>query len=174
MKRFLNGVALALALSASLAAPAFAQQQEPPTAPQDGPGKSARRGRLGRPHGPRMGRRLRALRGLRGLDLTDAQRQQFRSIGESRRQRTHAQREELRQLFQTRRQGGTLTPEQEARARQLHEELRQTGEAIRDEMLAVLTPEQRTRLEQRREEHKARREEFRKRRGRMLGNDEQQ
>jgi Spy/CpxP family protein refolding chaperone len=171
MKRFLTGVGLALVLSASLAAPVFAQQ--PPTAPQDGTEKSARRGRMGRPHGPRMGRRPHALRGLRGLDLTDAQRQQFRSIGESHRQRTHAQREELRQLFQTRRQGGTLTTEQEARARQLHEELRQTGPAIRNEMLAVLTPEQRTRLEQQRGEHKARREEFRNRR-RMRGNDEQQ
>ena len=172
MKRFLKGVALALSLAASLAAPVFAQQ--PPNAQQDGPGKSARMGRMRGAHGPRLGRRLRALKGLRQLDLTDAQRQQFRSIRQSHGQRTQAQREELRQLFQSRRQGGTLTAEQQARARQLHGELRQTGEAVRKEMLAALTQEQRTRLEQLREEHKARREEFRNRRRQTRGDDDEQ
>ncbi len=172
MKRFLSGVALTLALSAS----AFAQQTTtpPPDTPQEGnQGKAARHRRLGRAHGPRMARRTRALRGLRRLDLTDAQRQHFRSIREGQRQRTRAQREELRQLLRTRRQGGTLSAEQEARARQLQQEMRQTGESVRGEMLGVLTPEQRTRLEQQREERKARREERRGHRRRMRDDDEQ-
>jgi Spy/CpxP family protein refolding chaperone len=171
MKRFLGGVALTLSLSAS----AFAQQ---PTQPQDTPqegvqGRAARHRRMGRAHGPRAARRPHALRGLRRLELTDAQRQQFRSIRESQRQRTHAQREELRQLLQTRRRGGTLNAEQEARASQLRQELRQTGESAHGEMLGVLTPEQRTRLEQQREERKARREERRGHR-RPMRDDEQQ
>jgi Spy/CpxP family protein refolding chaperone len=170
MKKFISGVALTLALSAS----AFAQQTTPPEQPPAHPEQSARHRRTGRAHGPRTARRhLHALRGLRRLDLNDAQRQQFRSIREGHRQRTHAQREELRQLFRARRQGGTLSAEQEARARQLQQELRQTGEAIHGEMLGVLTPEQRTRLEQQGEERKARREERRGHRRRMRDDDEQ-
>jgi Spy/CpxP family protein refolding chaperone len=170
MKRFLSGVALTLALSAST----FAQQPPPQDTPQEGnQRKAARHRRSGRAHGPRMARRPHALRGLRRLELTDAQRQQFRSLREGQRQRTHAQREELRQLLRARRQGGTLSAEQEARARQLQQELRQTGEAVHGEMLSVLTPEQRTRLEQQREERKARREERRGHRRRMRDDDEQ-
>jgi Spy/CpxP family protein refolding chaperone len=173
MKRFLTGVALTLVFSAS----AFAQQAPPASpAPPDNPERAAghRRRPSGRAHGPRLNRRLHALRGLRRLDLTDAQRGQFRSIRDGHRQRTEARRAELRQLLQTRRQGGTLSAEQEARARQLQAELRQTGEAVHGEMLAVLTPEQRTRLAAQREEHKARREEFRQRRRPLRDRDERQ
>ncbi|HEU4597528.1 MAG TPA: Spy/CpxP family protein refolding chaperone, partial [Pyrinomonadaceae bacterium] len=144
MKRFIGGVALTLALSAT----AFAQQTPAPEQPQTHPENPVRHRRMGRAHGPRMARHLRARRGLRRLELSDAQRQQFRSLRDSHRQRTQAQRAELRQLLRTRRQGGTLNAEQEARARQLQQELRQTGQSVHGEMLGVLTPEQRTRLEQ--------------------------
>lgn len=167
MKRFLSVAVLTLALTASLAVAASAQQTE-----QGGPEKAGKHRRMGRGgHGPRM--RGHGLRGLRQLDLSDAQRQQFRSIREAHQNRTKAQRDELRQLFKTRRQGGTLTAEQEARARQLHDELRQTGEAVHGEMLAVLTPEQRARLENFRQEQKERREEFRNRRRQMRDDDRQ-
>lgn len=170
MKRFLSVAGLARALTASLAVAASAQQTE--QRQQGGPERAEKRGRMGRGHGQRM--RGRGLRGLRRLDLSDAQRQQFRSIREAHRNRTKAQREELRQLFQARRQGGTLTAEQEARARQLHGELRQTGESVRGEMLAVLTPEQRAQLEKSRQEMKERRDEFRNRRRQMPDEDEEQ
>ncbi|MCA1633271.1 MAG: Spy/CpxP family protein refolding chaperone [Acidobacteria bacterium] len=172
MKRFLSGVGLTLVLLTSLAATAFAQETQAPS-PQGNPEKAQKHRRMGGPHGPRMGRRAHGLKGLRQLDLSDAQRQQIRSIHESVRKRTEAQRNELRQLLGAKRQGGAMTAEQEARARQLRDELRQTGEAVHGEVLAVLTAEQRTRLEQLREEHKERRGEFRNRRGQTRDDDQQ-
>ncbi len=63
--------------------------------------------------------------------------------------------------METRRNGGTLTPEQEARARELHAQLRANAEKLHGEMFNVLTPEQRAQLKQEREQFKQRREERR-------------
>ena len=169
MKRFLSGVGLTLVLLSSLAATAFAQQQQSPA--QGTPEKAEKHRRMGRGHGPRM--REHGRKALRQLDLTDAQRQQIRSLHEGVRKRTEAQRNELRQLLGAQREGGTLTVEQEARARQLRDELRQAGEAVHGEVLAVLTDAQRTRLEQLRQEHKERRGERRNRRGQTRDDDQQ-
>lgn len=161
MKKFLKGTCASLGLLGVLAAGAAAQQPQP--APQDEAGRGGNREGMRR--GGRGGHEF------RGLNLTDAQREQIRTLREGLRQRTQAQRDELRQLFQARRQGGQLTPEQAGRAGQLQEELRQAHDAHRQQMLAVLTPEQRTRLEQRKqmrrrrlEERRQRRDEFRRQR----------
>ena len=171
MKRFLSGVGLTLVLLTSLAATAFAQQPPQQSPPPVNPEKAEKHRRMGRGHGPRM--REHGMKALRQLDLSDAQRQQIRSIHEGVRKRTEAQRNELRQLLGVKRQGGTLTAAQEARARQLRDELRQSGEAVHGEVLAVLTAAQRTRLEQLRQEHKERRGERHDRRGQTRDDDQQ-
>jgi Spy/CpxP family protein refolding chaperone len=79
---------------------------------------------------------------------------------------TKAQREEL---FQLREKGlaGNFTPEDQARARTLHQEIRGAMAGGRGEMIGILTPEQRSQLEtlqqqrkQRNEERLNRRQEF--------------
>ena len=62
-------------------------------------------------------------------------------------QSTQAQRQELRQLMQKRR-AGTLTADEEARARALRLQLRQTDQGVHAQLLAVLTPEQKTQLQE--------------------------
>jgi Spy/CpxP family protein refolding chaperone len=169
MKKFLQGTAAALGLLAALAVGASAQETQP--APQDEAGRPGRHKGLKRDgmrrRGPGHG-----LRALGRLNLSDAQREQLRVLSEGLHQRTEAQRNELRQLGRARREGGQLTDEQRQRARQLHEELRQSHETHRQQVLGVLTPEQRAQLEQlqqerqqRREERRQRREEFRRRQG---------
>ena len=86
-------------------------------------------------------------RGFRQLNLTDQQRQQMRSIAQTQLQSTRALRQELRQLMGKHRTG-TLTPQEESRARQLRQQLMQSRQGVRTQMLAVLTPDQKTQLEQ--------------------------
>jgi Spy/CpxP family protein refolding chaperone len=168
----LPSILLAAGLIAGTAVLAFAQEDgpAPPGWTQDGVGRRGERaGRRAGKARQRMARRHRMdLRGLRGqLDLTDAQRRQLRAL----RQNAHgANKDERAELRRLRRQEDTLTPEQQARAQALHEQLRANGEARRQQFLSVLTPEQRAQLEQqksemreRREERRRRREEFRRR-----------
>ena len=164
MKNILTKTGLALGLVASMAAAGLAQQQTPESGAAGGE-RHERHGRRG--DHPQMGgeRHGGGFGMLRQLNLSDAQREQIRSIRENYEKRTEAQREELRQLSRTKKQGGELTPEQQARARQLRTELRATSESIHSEMLNVLTPEQRTQLEQSMKERREHREEFRGRRG---------
>jgi Spy/CpxP family protein refolding chaperone len=96
-------------------------------------------------------------RALRRLNLTDAQRQQMRDIEQRYGQTFRADREELRRLVETRRNGGTLTPEQQQRARQIREQLRANADRMRAEIQNLLTPEQRQQIQQMREEFKQRR-----------------
>jgi Spy/CpxP family protein refolding chaperone len=98
-------------------------------------------------------------RALRRLNLSDAQRQQVRDIERRYGQTLRADREELRKLVETRRGGGTLTPEQETRLRQLREELRANADKMRGELQNILTPEQRQQMQQTRDELKKRRAE---------------
>lgn len=101
-------------------------------------------------------------RALRDLNMTDAQRQQMRDIERRYAQPLRGDREELRKLMETRRSGGTLTAEQQARARQLRQELRANAERLRGEVQNLLTPEQRLQLQQRREQMRQGREQRRK------------
>jgi len=164
MKKFLIGKGLMLGLVASLSVAAFAQQPQVGGSMPSPEQRHERMGRMGK-HQGEMGREHGGhMKMFRELNLTDAQKQQFRTIHERAQQGTQAQREELRRLFQSRQQGGQLTPEQETRARQLRTELRDAGKRTEGEMMAVLTPEQRTQLEQKREEFKQNRRERREQR----------
>ena len=176
----LNSLRGALALGLLLAAvsAAFAQQQPaPPQTDQNDP--QARRERIMRgPRGPRP-MRERGERGprpgreqgpgserrvLRQLDLTDAQRQQLRDVESRYAETFRTRREELRKLQEARRGGGALSAEQQARVRQLREEMRANADRMRGEIQNLLTAEQRTQIQQRREQMKQRGEQLRGRR----------
>lgn len=172
MRRYIFRVITGAGLLGLSASAVFAQNPPAPKQPGgDGPREMRRMGRRQTPGGPRDGRL-----GLGRLNLSDAQREQLRGIESRYAAGFRAKREELRSIRQSRRQGGdALTAEQQARARQLHEELRADGERMRAEMRGVLTEEQRTQLqsmreemqgrrEQRREQRRERREEFREQR----------
>lgn len=136
--------------------------------------RSASRGE-GRGHrgGKRGGRGHFGGRGFRGLDLTDDQQARMQQIRQSFGERTRGLREQLRAKRQEIRQandGGTfnealatqkLTEAATLEAKLMGEEFR-----LRQEMLSVLTPEQRPQMEQKRAEFEAKRGE---RRGRRQG-----
>ena len=109
---------------------------------------------------------------LRGINLTDDQKSKIKQINESFRERTQPLRQELRTKREALRQDGAGGTFDEALATQkLTEtaglEAKLMGEQfkMRQEMLSVLTPEQRTQLEQKRAHFKARRAERRGRKG---------
>lgn len=109
-----------------------------------------------------MGRHRR-IGGFRELNLTEEQRQQQRAILQRQLSNTKAQREELFNLRE-KRIAGTFAPEDEARARALREEIRNSMMSMRSEIENILTAEQRLKLEQLKTEHKGRRGQMRERR----------
>jgi len=156
---------------ALLASAGLAQQppaQTPPGGQPDGPpvmGRMGRRqmgreGRGGGHKGAGVERRV-----LGRLNLSDAQREGLRGIESRYAEGFRTKREELRGIMQTRRGGGTLTVEQEARARALRDEMHAGSGKMREEIRALLTDEQRTQLQSTRDEMRQRREERRGMRG---------
>jgi protein CpxP len=148
----------------ALAAPiAFAQST---TMTQDSTQATGQRhGGHGKGWGGRKGGRGGHMRGMMfgGLNLTDDQKAKMKEIGQSFRERTKSLHEQLRAQRQGLRQaseGGTFN---EALATQklqdsaaLQAKLMGEQFKMRQEMLSVLTPEQKTQLEQKRAEFKAR------------------
>lgn len=157
---------------------AFAQQpQTPTTAPNETLRKERleqrterHRERMGRREGmegQRLGRRGGMDRMMRELNLSEEQRQQSRAIIQRRLQGTKSQREELFRLRE-KRIDGTFSAEDEARAKALHQEIRNSMVGVREEMAGVLTAEQKARLEQRQQERKERMEQRKKERQERL------
>jgi protein CpxP len=117
----------------------------------------------GRAWAGERGGRMRGMM-FKGIDLTDDQKAKMKQISESFRERTQSLHEQLRAKRQELRQaseGGTFN---EALATQKLQEsaslqAKLMGEQFRmhQEMLSVLTPEQKTQLEQKRAEFKAKR-----------------
>ena len=147
----LTSAALVLGLLTVFGAIVQAQQtgtQNPGEGPgrKGGEGRGFRRG-PGRDGGFRPGL-------LRELNLTDDQKQQIRTIIQQSFAGSKAAREELRQLGEKRRQG-TLTTEEEARARTLHEQMRASMKETETKIASVLTAEQKAKLEELRKERKA-------------------
>lgn len=158
--KFFSAITLAFAF---VAFSTFASAQETNTdKDQNSTQKQERRewrGKFGKRDGG-MGKGFRGggiMRGLRDLNLTDAQKEQIRTIVESNRP-DQATMEEMRTLHQAKRDG-TITTEQQDRLKALKQERRAKGEQIEQQILAVLTPEQRTQLEQKKAEMKKRWEE---------------
>jgi Spy/CpxP family protein refolding chaperone len=156
--KFFSALTMAFAL---LAFSTFASAQETPKTDsdntqkrewrkgkRDGSGKGFRRG------GMRGGKYL---RGFRDLNLTDAQKAQVRTIMEANRP-DQAAFEEMKTLRQAKRDG-SLTAEQKDRLKTLRQQSREKGQAVRQQLLAVLTDEQRQQLEAKKAEMKQKREE---------------
>jgi Spy/CpxP family protein refolding chaperone len=88
----------------------------------------------------------------RGLNLTDAQRQQMKALHEKYRQQDGPQRQEAMKLMQQKR-AGTLDANGQARLEELHKAFMGQREARRAEFEAILTPEQKAKMEQMRGRH---------------------
>ncbi|HVF43268.1 MAG TPA: Spy/CpxP family protein refolding chaperone [Pyrinomonadaceae bacterium] len=109
---------------------------------------------------------------FRGVELTDAQKASLKQIRQSFGERTkalreqlHAKRAELRQSESGGAFNESLAAQKLAELAPIQARLMAEESRMRQESLAVLTPEQKTQLEQRRAEFKAKREQFRSRRG---------
>ncbi|MBA2333672.1 MAG: Spy/CpxP family protein refolding chaperone [Acidobacteriota bacterium] len=110
--------------------------------------------------GMRGGRHGGIMRGVRGLDLTDAQKEQLRVIHENNKP-NEAVRQELQAIRQAKRDGGTITAEQKDRLKALRLQSREKAAQIHQQVLAILTSEQRQQLETRKEQMRKKREERR-------------
>jgi len=128
----------------------------------------------GEGHGHRWGGPGEGMHGMmfRGINLTDDQKSKIKQITQSFRDRTQPLRQELQTKREALHQAGEGSTFDEALATQkLTEtavlEAKLMGEQfkMRQEILAVLTPEQKTQLEQKRAEFKAREGERRGRKG---------
>ena len=100
---------------------------------------------------------------LRGIELTDTQKEQVRTIMESKKAGFQATREEFRTLKQAKRDG-SITAEQQTRLDALKQQMKADAKQTHEQIMAILTPEQRTEIEKRKAEMKQRREEFRQKR----------
>lgn len=170
--RFLT-IFSAAAATAALATFGMAQDQPSTPAPEK---KAEKRSRafgkkgdaLGMHPGMRGGmmgmRGMRGMRfgGLRGIQLTDAQKEQIKAIHEANKP-NDANREEMKTLMQAKR-AGTITAEQEARLKAIHESAKTRMKDVHAQILNVLTAEQKAQIEQRRNQMQQRREEFRQKR----------
>jgi Spy/CpxP family protein refolding chaperone len=101
--------------------------------------------------------------GLRHLNLTDAQREQMKTVRQEFREKFGPQHQELRALAQKKRDGA-FTADDEARLKALREQMKTSHQELRSRMEGILTDEQRQQLQQQKEQMKQRREEMRKRR----------
>jgi len=154
-----TGVILVFGLLLEMSTPLIAQEAQTPAPqqPQTVERQKVRRAIKHRRHVKRLGF------GLRRLNLTAEQRLQTQAILQRHLESIRGQREELLQLRE-KRLSGTLTDDDRARAKALHQELRDARQGIRGDLSNLLTSEQRTQLEQLKSQRKTRREERLKRR----------
>ena len=157
LRRKLTYAGLALGLLTAFGAVVSAQQPSTQN-PAEGPrrmGKGEGRGfRRGPGPGGNFGPHL-----LEQLNLTDDQKKQIHTVIEQTFESNKATREELRQLGEKRRQG-TLSAEDEARARTLHQQIRASMGDTETKIAALLTAEQKAKAEQLVKERKAEFERF--------------
>ena len=146
--------------------------QETAPAPKDDTQKierhrGGRDGKFGR-HGDRDGKRgHRGMRGgmygLRGIELTDAQKEQMRQIHEANKP-SESLMAELKSFREARKSGSDLTDSQKERMKSIRGEMQAKRELVHQQVLGILTAEQRQQLEAKKAEHEKRREEFRQQR----------
>jgi len=133
----------------------FAQDSSAPTAPQKDKADRHFNGGKHGGHGEGFeGRGGGMMRMLHGLNLTDAQKTQIKSILEANKP-DQANRAELHTLFDAKR-AGTLTAEQQARLDTLKQQNAAQMKSVHEQIMNILTPEQKTQLEQKRAEMKQR------------------
>ncbi|HEX8145771.1 MAG TPA: Spy/CpxP family protein refolding chaperone [Pyrinomonadaceae bacterium] len=158
--------ALALATPVALAQTAGGEQSGQTTRAERG-GKGGHRGHRGGKRGDEFGGRGGHFGGFRGVELTDAQKASLKALRESFGERTKSLREQLHAKRLELRQAESGTTFNEAAATQKLTEVaalqaRLMGEEfkLRQDSLALLTPEQKTQLERRRQQREQRREQW--------------
>jgi protein CpxP len=128
---------------------------------RDGAGKRGEFGqRKGGKHGMRGGRGMFGM--MRGITLTDAQKEQFKSLRESNKP-DKSQFEALRPLMEAKR-NGTITADQEAQLKAFREQRQAKAKQMHAQFLSILTDEQKAQLEKNKTEMKANREQFKEKR----------
>ncbi len=133
---------------------------------EQGFGKHRRGGKEGKmfdKHGGNGGEMM--MRGLGRLNLSDAQKQSMKQLREDFKASTQAQHEEMKGLMKIKRDGGTFTPEQETRAKELRAQFREAEQAMQKGIEEILTPEQKDQLKKMHDEMKQKREERRQTKG---------
>jgi len=151
----------AMAQDTTTAAPATGEKVERHARGNRGDHK---RGEFGGRHG---GHGKMGMMGMRGgffhdLNLTDAQKEQMKQIRETNKP-NKADFEAIRPLMEAKR-NGTITADQEAQLKAFREQRQARAKSIREQMMNVLTAEQKAQLEQKKVEWKQKREEFKKNR----------
>jgi periplasmic protein CpxP/Spy len=142
---------------------AFAQDVKP-TDNQDsvkqerGQGKRGGEGKHGR-HG-----KDKMMRGLHQLNLSDAQKEQMKSLKEQSKLQFQPLREEMKTLS-SKKYDGIITNEEQSRLKELKAQMRENGKKMHEEMMSILTPEQKTQFEQMKTEKRGKMKERRGNRG---------
>ena len=139
-----------------------AAAQDTTTTTKDNVQKSERferRGKVGpRGEGFRGMRHGGGLGLLRGINLTDAQKQQIHTILESNKP-DQATMDQLKAIHETAKAGGELTADQKAQIKAIREAQQAKMESVHQQILNLLTAEQKQQLEQRKQEMRQQMEE---------------
>jgi protein CpxP len=99
---------------------------------------------------------------FRDLNLTDAQKEQLKQVREANKG-NKADFDAIKPLMEAKR-NGTITADQEAQLKAFRDQRQAKAQQIHEQMLAVLTAEQKALLDQKRTEMKAKREQFKQER----------
>lgn len=142
-----------------------ASAQETPQPSKDSVEKTDKIERKGRHGGFERGMRGdgfrgKGMRGLMGIELTETQKAQIKQIHEANRP-DPAVMEEMKSIHEARKNGGTITEDQKTRMKAIREQARTKAESVHQQVLAILTPEQRQQLETRKTEMRQKMEERR-------------
>jgi protein CpxP len=105
---------------------------------------------------------MRMLRGIHQLDLTDAQKDQIKTLMSTHRTTNQPLMEEMRTLMEKRRDG-TFSDADKARIEEIHSSMKASGDQLRATVLGLLTPEQNQKLEQMKAEREQRMQERKQR-----------
>jgi len=161
----LSAVALAAPIALAQSTSTSQDQQQVTGERHGGRGKGwgQGEGREGRGWGGERGGRMHGMM-LKGINLTDDQKAKMKQISQSFRERTQslhqalqAKRQELRQASEGDTFNEALATQKLQESASLQAKLMGEQFRMRQEMLSVLTPEQKTQLEQQRAEFKAKR-----------------
>jgi len=159
----LSAVALAAPIALAQSTSTSQDQQQVTGERHGGRGKGWGEGREGRGWGGERGGRMHGMM-LKGINLTDDQKAKMKQISQSFRERTQslhqalqAKRQELHQASEGDTFNEALATQKLQESASLQAKLMGEQFRMRQEMLLVLTPEQKAQLEQQRAEFKAKR-----------------
>ncbi len=140
-----NKIVSVLAIVVSFAVFSVVSFAQDTTAPAKGKVEKPKgdHGMMGhRGHGKRGDR----MQGLRGIELTDAQKAQIKVIRDANK-RDDAITTELRTIQESKKAGATITPEQKERIKVIREQFAAKAKSVHEQILAILTPEQKAKIE---------------------------